>query len=244
MLNPDAPFPPVPAAIGYDRLSQEYYTASHRTCRNFDEASRGAFVGNNILLPKDGLVLDLGAGRGRVGEFLKVAKQRIIQCDISKAMLSFIPREDCLLRVVSDARATPFVDESFSAIASFLFDPFNTPDLYTEVARLLVPGGIFVGTLPAFTWGVALRDELRIPRDITRFRLNDGQILVTQSFLSTDEELAARCNAAGLDAKVWCVPLPKGTLPLSLDIERPATVLKVDPYTLPVVQVILARKPL
>lgn len=243
MADEETPGSPVDAVVGYDRLSQEYYSPLHRTSRNFDEASRSA-LSSCVQLPPDGLVLELGAGRGRVGEFLGVATRRIIQSDISNAMLSLTPREDALLRVICDARSTPFLPGSFSAIASFLYDPFNTEELYREVARLLAPGGVFVGTLPAYTWGVALRDELGISRDVTRFRVNDGGILVTQSFLSTDDQIISRCESAGLEAQVRAATLPPGTEPLSPDIQRPADALKIDPYTLPVVQVILAGKPL
>src|SRR5579862_4644069 len=88
----------------YSLLANEYYEDKHITSRNFDVATA---VGVEHLrgVQHTGLVLELGAGRGRVGEFLHIPPDRVVQTDGSRTMLELEPRESSLLRVHCDARS-------------------------------------------------------------------------------------------------------------------------------------------
>src|SRR5665213_471537 len=109
----------------YSRIANEYYDAQlHKTSRNFDEAGRCHLEGWRTLVATDGLVLDVGAGRGRVGEYLGIHASRIVQLDNSQAMLDLVHREQSLLRVLHNAEHLPFGGEQFVAVGAFLCDPF------------------------------------------------------------------------------------------------------------------------
>ncbi len=75
-------------------------------------------------MPKHGLILEVGCGRGRSNEFLKVPSNRIIQLDSSREMLALSDRESCCLRVLADATSVPLFDQQFSGITGLLVDPF------------------------------------------------------------------------------------------------------------------------
>jgi hypothetical protein len=86
----------------YDRIAPKYYDTGHVTSRNFDSAIRTGLVGHPFKVPPDGLVLELGAGRGRAGEFLRIPLSRIVQLDNSEVMLSLENREAALSESMLD----------------------------------------------------------------------------------------------------------------------------------------------
>ncbi len=142
---------------GYDLMASEYYSERHMTSRNFDRATLNFLRGRDFPFLSSGLVLDLGCGRGSAGRFLNLAPSRIIHADRSQEMLLLPHREPSLLRTVCDAAHLPFADQSFQGVCAFLFDPYCGPELFPAIARVLKPGGAFFGTLPAKTWGDAIR---------------------------------------------------------------------------------------
>ena len=77
---------------GYDEIATEYYDTRHVTSRNFDNTTRVALAENPIAVP-DGLVLEIGSGRGRAIEFLHVDASCIVQLDNSEAMFALEGRE-------------------------------------------------------------------------------------------------------------------------------------------------------
>ena len=156
----------------YDIIANEYYDSRHITCRNFDEAT--LYFCKNIKhefsIPQNGIVLEVGCGKGSVNRFFNVNLDRVIQADISLQMLNVYPRENSLCAIQSNAIELPFHAGSFAAVFAFLYDPYNVDYFYSEIERILVSGGVFVGTLPHFDWGSALRNELKINIDKTRFK--------------------------------------------------------------------------
>src|SRR4029453_6683308 len=109
--------------VPYDALASEYYDTSHKTSRNFDAATQEALRSLKLTLP-DGLILDVGCGRGRCCEFLHVSPDRIVQLDNSIEMLKVVPREPAMLKVVHDAEELPFPYGEFATVAAFLCDPY------------------------------------------------------------------------------------------------------------------------
>src|SRR4051794_24652540 len=104
------------ARSDYDQIADEYYDAGHITSRNFDHTTIEALKTHPFQVPTDGLVLEVGAGRGRANEFLQVPLSRVIQLDSSEQMLHLPVREASLLTVSADACQIPLVSQQFTGV--------------------------------------------------------------------------------------------------------------------------------
>jgi SAM-dependent methyltransferase len=162
--------------------------------------------------------------------------------DASLAMLKLPNRVACRYQVQADAAAVPLRDESLAAVVAFLYDPFNGVTFYEELSRILRPGGVFVGTLPSVVWGKALRrEERRFHKAV--FVKDDGSVFSAPSFLMEVNELVSHLRMRGLNVtRTDDLYLPETVTTVSPDILRPAGLLGLDPYRLPVVQLIVAEK--
>jgi SAM-dependent methyltransferase len=231
----------------YNRIAGEYYDTVHITSRNFDVATEYACAHRTFPIPKEGLILEVGAGRGCANKYCRIDPSRIIQTDFAEEMLALYPREQFLLALECDALDMPFTSSSFSAVCAFLYDPFNLTPFYFEISRVLKPGGVFIGTLPNQIWGSTLRKQLGVQISKTRFRVFHSQVeeyIDLDSFLMSDEEIARTLEDAGLSL----IELADATVPdsvpnVSPHITIPADLLGVDPKSLPILKLIVARKP-
>jgi SAM-dependent methyltransferase len=228
---------------GYDILADEYYSPRHVTSRNFDMATHAYLQNHPVPTPEKGLALDLGAGKGRLREYCGVQPMRIVQTDLSARMLTLPARELALGRVQAGALALPFKASSFSIVAAFLFDPFNEEGLFEEIARVLSSGGVFIGTVPHNEWGLTLRSGTGRPMDEAVFVLDDGATIVQPSALSRPDQLADRLTSVGLTiVKNEALKLPRDVTNISPDIERPARITGQSVYSIPIVQLVVARR--
>jgi SAM-dependent methyltransferase len=224
---------------GYDAFAREYYEPAHTTSRNFDAATARAVGDWPSRLPT-GLILEPGCGRGRVGEFLGVKSDRVVQMDNSPAMLSLVLREEARVRVLHDAERLPFPDGEFGSVVAFLCDAFLGLNFLSEAHRVLQPGGVLCGTTPSHEWGVALRDELGIDVMSTRFILKDGVTLVS-SFLYPQAQLKEMLVRTGFsEVEIRAHSVPDDVTTVSEDIVRPAERLGKPPHELPVLYSFLA----
>lgn len=91
------------------------------------------------------LVLDLGAGGGRLATLLNASGRRCVAVDISPAMLA-ADREDTVAAVVANAGALPFAGASVDAVtAVFLLPHLDDPAwALAEVTRVLRRDGTLV----------------------------------------------------------------------------------------------------
>jgi SAM-dependent methyltransferase len=230
----------------YDLVADEYYDASHKTSRNFDVTTRAAVASVRSRIPEHGLVLEVGAGRGRCQEFLGIdAGARVVQLDNSRAMLGIPTREPSLLQVLHRAEELPFIDEQFSCVAAFLCDPFLGLNFLAESYRVIKPGGLFIGTTPAYEWGATLRKELSLDPNETRFIARDESKIVVPSVLVSRQQLSEMLAAAGFEPAHLVIEshrLPLGTKPVSPDIERPAKSLGMSPFELEILYTIVGKK--
>lgn len=227
----------------YEGLAAEYYSERHVTSRNFDAATARSLARLSVRVPRQGWCLDIGAGRGRLNEFLGVSAHRIVQFDLSQAMLRQQPREAAAGRSVASASVLPLRSGSAVLAAAFLFDPFNDEALFSEVSRVLDHGGTFVATLPSFEWGVALRQDLGLPTNETEFVTDDGAVVRRRSKLMPVDELADQLISVGLNP----VAVDRGSLgdidqPISPHIELVARRKQIRASELPIIAVLIARR--
>ncbi|MGX1793720.1 class I SAM-dependent methyltransferase [Microbacterium sp. NPDC055312] len=227
----------------YDALANEYYDDDHKTCRNFDATTLTALAHLRSKLPA-GKVLEVGAGRGRANEFLRIEPGRVVQLDNSAAMLNLEPREASFLRVLSDAESLPFPDDEFDLVLGFLCDPFLGLNFLSEARRVLKPGGLLVATTPSETWGKALRGGLGVDDMETRFVLRDGSTVKVPSALYPPMQLRSMLEAAGFKRKSIRISshcLPADTESVSGDVIAPAMRLGVSEHKLPLLDLFEAR---
>lgn len=230
-------------AAPYDAIAGEYYDRSHKTSRNFDHAAAAALESVRERVPAGGLILDVGAGRGRCIEFLGVKSRRVVQLDNSARMLSLEAREECLIRVLHDAQNLPFLDASFACVTAFLGDAFWGLNFLTEAWRVLRPGGLFLATLPTFEWGKAIREQLKLDRSLTRFVTQSGSTVIVPSSLVPVDRLPPMLRRAGFaHPEITSHRLAQEEQPISPDIADAAQRLGMPPDQLHVINLIVAQK--
>jgi SAM-dependent methyltransferase len=108
----------------------------------------GALGGVTLRAP----VLEVGPGPGRTTELLYEMTERLTAVEIDDALArALAERLGGRVRVVrGDARSLPFADAAFRTVLSFTMlhhvpSAEDQDALLTEVARVLGPGGTFVG---------------------------------------------------------------------------------------------------
>jgi malonyl-CoA O-methyltransferase len=145
----------------FDRASASYEAAAVLQARVADE----------LLSRLDpfkfapGVVLDLGAGTGRMTSALKQRYRRalVVALDLAPGMLREARRHQHLFRrferVCGDAMRLPFADASVDVVVSSLMLQWcDPPDrAFAEVRRVLKPGGLFAFS----TFGPDTLKELR-----------------------------------------------------------------------------------
>lgn len=227
----------------YDTIAHEYYDEGHVTSRNFDDTTVAAISDLNIAFRR-GVILELGAGRGRAREFLNVGPERVVQLDNSEEMFGLPNREECMLKVLADACNVPLASGQFAAVVAFLADPFFGLNSMSEAYRMLVRGGKLLLTVPSYDWASALREELGIDVMTTRFQLLGTEkhvvlpSLVHQS--SRIQEILETCGFS--DVQISSHTVPNTVENVSPDIQNPAQSLGVTFTELSVIQVVRATK--
>ena len=233
--------------FGYDLIAAEYYDDGHITSRNFDQTTVAALTHSPPALPQEGLILELGAGRGRSREFLGVDPNRVVHLDKSLTMLSLPGREPCLLTVLADACDIPLGPEQFTVVTGFLVDPFLGLNCLREAHRMLRNGGELLFTTPTYMWGAPLRQRINLDIMTTRFRVLRSQKeekVVLPSLLHTADQLKAMLVHAGfVDIEITDHKLPKGTDKISEDIKSVCKEIGVVSTNLPLIHIIRARRP-
>jgi SAM-dependent methyltransferase len=226
----------------YDLLAHEYYDAAHKTCRNFDQTTVAALAIQPPVIPKGGLVLEVGCGRGRCEEFLGITAKRVVQLDSSERMLNLRDREDCLLKVHADAARIPLASSQFSAVVGFLADPFMGLAFFCEAFRLL-RDGVLLLTTPSYEWGTALRGTAEPERSEARFVNRESHILLVPSILIPEADIRSKLDYCGfVDISVSKHPLPATAAPVSPDVQRAATLVGLSVHEIPLLYLVSARR--
>lgn len=180
-------------SLSYEDLAGEYYNAvRHPTCSNFRAASILLFSDWLLNLNfVDWTICEVGAGKSVTAEIFRNKNLKCKQLyitDSSNSMLShsnqYQSQETKL--VVAEAQSLPFLNETVDLIASSLGDPYNNPEFWAEVSRVLKPSGIVIFTTPAYEWSKSFRKCLHDNCKTTaEFELINGQKHFVPSFINT-----------------------------------------------------------
>lgn len=108
-----------------------------------------------------GVILDFGCG-SKPYEQLFLNAEKYIGIDIK---VSGHNHKDSKVDFFYNGETIPFEDNSFDCVVCFevLEHVFNIDDVCREIARVLKPNGLFLGTIP-FAW-----EEHEIPYDFARY---------------------------------------------------------------------------
>ena len=135
-----------PAAASFERVAAEY---------DFGRPSWPSAAVESLGLPRSAVVLDLGAGTGKLTRVLLEHFDRVVAVEPLDGMRALIPREAEAL--FGTAEAIPLVDESMNAVfAGEAFHWFDWTRALAEIARVLRPRG----TLALF-WNCGPADSVR-----------------------------------------------------------------------------------
>jgi SAM-dependent methyltransferase len=170
-------------------LAAEYYDPiRHPTSANFRAASAEIVrAWLPCMLPR-GLVLDVGAGDSVVASVMaerRAPLERLLLTDSSDAMLghsgSWIRKG--ARAEVADAANLPVRNQSVGVLVASLGDPYNTPEFWSEVRRVLDVHGFVIFTTPSYEWSDSFRPLNGEPEDSAEFELADGRKVRVPSFI-------------------------------------------------------------
>ena len=180
---------------GYDAVAFEYYDRRlHPTCWALGVASKrivAACIGQ--LARPSRLAVELGAGAQRV-KFTGAADT--LHFDTSVGMLRNSPEPGNL--VLADNLNLPLRSGTVAQVLAELADPYNTPEAWLELARILEPGGRALVTMPSHEWANAWRVEEGTPQNVSRFLLKNGRTVDLPSRVLPSAEQTACFSACGL----------------------------------------------
>ena len=145
-----------------------------------------------------GRLLDIGAGSGLVASCAEGLFGLRVGCDISPRILA-ASRGSFDAAFAADADRLPFADNTFDAVTCFavLHHLYAFAPLVLEVARVLVPGGVFYSD---HDMDAAFYRRFRLPLWLYR-KCRDAAAKYRRASAAATEELyeRAECHATGID---------------------------------------------
>ena len=147
-----------------DFAKQNDYRSPLEIANYFDKYS------NNEDTP----ILDVGAGTGLIGEYLKLSSREIDAIDISPEMLNIARLKNCYAKIIEAdlTKRLLIKDNHYGAIVSagtFTHGHVG-PDVFDELLRVTRAGGLFVLTIHYKLYKIAGFDKklLEIKKSITK----------------------------------------------------------------------------
>ena len=198
--------------VHQEKIQRHYDDVADRYDRHYDR-SRGRCYHTHLsrhimeVLPKTGLLLDIGCGTGLFVEKYVMECGTAVGIDISRGMIRQARRR-CKGSelVIGTGEAIPFSDASFDAIASLLAFSYmrNPQGMLNEAFRVMKPGGtIAICTLgkKLLTYGVPAIYQIS-----EKMRVNH---LLARDFgerYYDEEEMSVMFSAAGFTSiqTKWC----------------------------------------
>lgn len=230
----------------WDIMASEYYSEAHKTSRNFDAIIHNCLPRIISKLPRNGLYLDLGGGRGRLKELYTDARLNVAVGDISVAMMKTRTNSSSsTFYIQMDAFRIPFKENIFDGVFSLLGDPYSLRKAFEEAFRILKPNGFFFIALPSKLWAENLRPFLGVEMNQTVFKTLTGRTLKIPSFLYDQKDLRKILQSVGfkqIDTGEW---QPSRLIPkerFSRDVLISAKNSDMPPEDLPLITYVLAYK--
>lgn len=145
-----------------------------------------------------GVLLDVGTGTGALAAEILCSGsgQSLVVMDIAHGMtLEAVNRMPAVLACDGDARSLPFANDKFSTVVSSSVYQWVAclPSAFSEVGRVLMPGGLFVLAL----FGAETLCELRASHRQATDENHDRRVSHVQSFPSL-QEVSAALGLAGM----------------------------------------------
>ncbi|MFA6007459.1 MAG: class I SAM-dependent methyltransferase [Candidatus Shapirobacteria bacterium] len=139
---------------------QDYWQKQHQKYSSFDWITKPTIFAEQIikLLPKNGKLIDLGAGQGQDSRFFAENNFQVTSTDFTQDALDISQNRSKNLKInyknVDLTKTLPFDDSSFDIVYSHLslhyFDNETTKKLFNEIHRILKKDSIlaiFVNTI-------------------------------------------------------------------------------------------------
>ena len=143
----------------------------------------------------------MGAGRSIVAPIMAAEMlplENLVLLDQSPAMLEHSQKwkDHGAKLMIRDASNTGLPAGSIQLIVSSLGDPYNDPEFWQEVSRLLDDDGICLFTISAPEWA----ERFRATSDsmAAEFLLKNGRTVLVRSNIPSVQDQAAMVNDAGL----------------------------------------------
>ena len=204
--SPVDPFGSLQVRVAYDTLADAYaeHLPDTRAEAPIDLAMVDTFL-KAVRSASDPQVLDAGCGAGRMSRYVADRGCLVHGLDLSRGMVARARRDHPgLTFTVGSLGALPYPDDRFAGVLLW-YSAIHTPAagqarIFAEVSRVLRPGGhLLVG----FQSGSGTRDLAASYRRL-------GHEVRLDRYLFTADEVAARCEAAGLHELCRMVRRPRG----------------------------------
>jgi SAM-dependent methyltransferase len=190
----------------YSAIASEYYDAlRHPTCKNLRDASTIFLERALSLCGRDSTwICDVGAGDSIVAALMLRRKSdlsRLLLVDCDYAMLSYSSQYSAhgAELLLGTNFQLPFPSKSIGTVISSLGDPYNRNEFWSELCRVLRPGGICLFTTPSFEWAVEFRaSKSPEKKDAAYFELKNGTGVYVPSFIYSIDQQDALIRQYGL----------------------------------------------
>ncbi|MGJ3232643.1 MAG: methyltransferase domain-containing protein [Oceanicaulis sp.] len=209
----------------YKHIADEYYDSMlHPTCHLLGLISY-RFLSCAVSTSEHQLIVEVAAGKG-LPIYSKFPK--LISTDKNFEMMIFNRNSE---KIVCDAISLPFSDSSIDIVIGGLIDPFNKPDFFSEVYRVLRPGGLLFFTVPSFLWASNFRAKNEM--NVAKFLYRENQNFDLDSYIYDVHVQKQILNSVGFASTSWS-PLyanPNDPEAPKLDIARSCRLPIVDGYS-------------
>jgi ubiquinone/menaquinone biosynthesis C-methylase UbiE len=187
------------ASIHYSPdLARKY--AEHRD--QYNETDKALFDGLVTIAVEGKDVLDLGCGDGRHAEMIKgMGAKSVSGIDVNETMIELAKKRRRVSFQVASGDNLPFKDASFDMVFSnFVLHYFkDTFRVIAEVARVLRPGGHFVGT---FNITDVEKGHEGLFNTEMPIRLGkDDRSVIVRNLIKSRSEIMSAIDAAGLTVR-------------------------------------------